>query len=82
MFERLSGDYNRGYTKAIQDIISIFEYVQYDLDSHKRRMNYKLSIDLLNTILENRESIRESRKGFIRWNSGKSSFEYFSWENL
>ena len=78
MFERLSGDYNRGYTKAIQDIISIFEYIQEDLACHNKRITNKTAIDLLNIILENREHLRESYKGFIRWNSKNNSFEYFS----
>ena len=30
-FDRLSGDYIRGYTKAIKDIIEVFDYVNDDL---------------------------------------------------
>lgn len=57
--ERLSGDYIRGYTKAVLDIIEIFEYIQSDLKFHHKNMNGKLSIMLLKTILKNREDIRE-----------------------
>lgn len=85
--ERLSGDYIRGYTKAIQDITEIFEYIQADLKFHHRNMNGKLSIMLLKTILENRKEIRErieisggdaKKEGFIRWNHIKKDFEWFS----
>ena len=57
--ERLSGDYIRGYTKAVLDIIEIFEYIQSDLKFHHKNMNGKLSIMLLKSILKNREYIRE-----------------------
>lgn len=76
--ERLSGDYIKGYTKAIQDITEIFEYIQEDLSHHKKRFSNKIALDLLKVILENREAIRERRKGFIRWNSRKNGFEFFN----
>lgn len=88
--ERLSGDYIRGYTKAIQDISEIFEYIRTDLKFHHKNLNGKLSIMLLKTILENRERIRERIKnakgdrkheGFIRWNCNKKEFEWFCKEN-
>lgn len=88
--ERLSGDYIRGYTKAIQDISEIFEYIQTDLKFYHRNLNGKLSIMLLKTILESRERIRERIKnssgdrkheGFIRWNCNKKEFEWFCKEN-
>ena len=84
--ERLSGDYIRGYTKAIQDIAEIFEYIQLDLKFHHKNMNGKLSIKLLKTILENREEIRErteisggdaKKEGIVRWNCMKEDFEWF-----
>lgn len=78
MIERLSGEYNRGYTQAIQDITEVFEYIQPDLKYHHKNLNGKLSITLLNTILDNREKIREKRNGFIRWNCIKKEFEWFS----
>lgn len=88
--ERLSGDYIRGYTKAIQDVMEIFEYIQPDLKIHHKNMNGKLSIMLLKTILENREEIREricisggdvKREGFIRWNCSEKKFEWFRRNN-
>ena len=76
--ERLSGDYIRGYTKAIQDITEIFEYIQEDLKHHKKQFSGKIALDLLKVILENREAIRERWNGFIRWNSRKNGFEFFN----
>ena len=75
--ERLSGDFIRGYTKAIQDVQKVFEYINYDLKSHKKRMNDKLAKELLQCILENRENIREDFDGFIRWNCVENKFEWY-----
>ena len=42
--ERLSGDYNKGYTKAIMDIIEVFDYIPCDFigafEKGKERANY------------------------------------------
>ena len=73
--ERLSGDFNNGYTKAIQDMQHIFSYVNADLHSHKKTMSYKLAQDLLACCLTNREALRENREMFIRWNNTKKEFE-------
>ena len=75
---RLSGDYNRGYTKAIQDVQEVFEYIEHDLAHHKKRLNNKLAKELLTCILINREKLREDRNGFIRWNCVTNQFEWFS----
>lgn len=81
MIERLSGDYNRGYTKAIMDIQKIFEYVKDDLHFHHKRMNEKMADELLKCCLENRENLRESipeiGDGFIRWNPKLNTFEFY-----
>lgn len=37
--DRLSGEFNREYTKAIQDVIEIFECIQSDLEHHHKRLN-------------------------------------------
>lgn len=78
--ERLSGDYNRGYTRAIQDIIEIFEYIQPGLEHHHKRMNQKLAMQLLNIILKERAKIRDFSGGFIRFNGQLNGFEYFKRE--
>lgn len=77
-FERLSGDYNRGYTKAIQDLMEVFDYIQADLNHHKKRLNNKSCKELLHCCLENREQLRENRDGFIRWNNITKEFEFYS----
>lgn len=65
-FERLSGDFNRGYTKAIQDVIKTFNCVNHDLQVNHMRMNYAWAEKILKCCLENREKLRENRNGFIR----------------
>ena len=75
--EKLSGDYIRGYTKAIMDMSEIFDYVNNDLKHHKKRFNDKLAKELLQCVLTNREKIREDRDGFIRWNCIENKFEWF-----
>lgn len=81
---RLSGDYNRGYTQAIQDIQEIFRYIVPDLKHHHKSLNAKLSSELLQCILENRDKLRDQKfllvknQGFIRWNGSLNQFEYFS----
>ena len=75
--EKLSGEFIRGYTKAIQDISEVFDYVNNDLKYHKKRLNDKLAKELLKCILENRENIREDKNGFIRWNCVTNKFEWF-----
>lgn len=71
-FPRLSGDYNKGYTKAIQDIINVFDYVNWDLTSCRQRMNYKWAKMILECCLENREKLREYWDGFIRVGNSES----------
>lgn len=73
----LSGDYIRGYTRAIMDIIEIFEYIQPDLKNHHKNLNGKLAMQLLKVILENRGKIRDGWNGFIRFNGKLNNFEYF-----
>ena len=75
--EKLSGDYIRGYTKAIMDISEIFDYVSNDLKHHKKKLNDNLIKELLQCVLTNREKIRENKEGFIRWNCVKNKFEWF-----
>lgn len=77
MVERLSGEFNRGYTKSIQDIQEIFNYIRHDLKHHKKLLNAKMANDLLNCILENREKLRDGWNGFIRWNCVTNEFEWF-----
>lgn len=69
---RLSGEYNRGYTKAIQDIVEVFDYVNNDLKCHNIRMNYNWADKILKCCLKNREKLRDDWNGFIRTEKSES----------
>lgn len=71
-WDRLSGEYIRGYTKAIKDIIYVFEYMNNDLKANNIRMNYAWVEKILKCCLENREKIREDWGGFIRTEKSES----------
>lgn len=84
MYDYLSGDFIRGYTKAIHDIQAIFEYVQLDMRWHNKNLNYKYAVKLLKCILDSRMYLREQDNkvydkmaGFIRYNQSKDDFEYY-----
>lgn len=72
MIQRLSGDFNKGYTKAIQDMIEVFEYVNNDLKYNNIRMNYKWVEKILKCCLENREKLRDDWNGFVRTEKSES----------
>ena len=74
---RLSREFNRGYAKAIRDITEEFQSVQRDLKWNHKNINYKFSIELLKLFLENRENFREDWEGFIRYNTGTKSLEFY-----
>lgn len=69
---RLSGDYIRGYTKAIQDIQSIVDEIAFN-----KKLNNKSIKELLKCVLKYRANIRERRNGFIRWNVVTKNFEWY-----
>ena len=71
-FTRLSGDFNRGYSKAILDIIKVFDYMNSDLKAHNMRMNYNWADKILKCCLENRDKLREDCNGFIRTEKSES----------
>ena len=77
MIEKLSGEYIRGYTKAIQDVTKIFEYIIPDLKHHHLNLNNKRCLRLLQVILEHREKLRDEWNGFIRYNCKLNDFEYY-----
>lgn len=70
--DKLNGAYIRGYTKAIQDIIEVFDYMNDDLALNHMRMNYQWAQKILKCCLENREKLREDRNGFIRTEKSES----------
>ena len=71
-FPRLSGEYVRGYTKAIKDIINVFQYVNNELKDNHIKMNYDWVEKILKCCLENREKIRDDWNGFIRTNKSEN----------
>lgn len=83
-FERLSGDFNKGYTKAIQDIIEVFGCVDEEVKCKKLKWNIGLILKVLDCFLVNREKFRDDMgisTGFIRFikdEKGKwSNVEYY-----
>lgn len=75
--DRLSYDFNRGYTQAIQDMAEEFASVQSDLMVHHKKLNYKMAAQLCKLFLEHRENFRERRSGFIRWNTKREELEFY-----
>lgn len=69
---RLSREYNEGYTKAIKDVMEVFDCVNNDLKHHHMRMNYSWAEKILKCCLENREKIRDDWNGFIRTEQSES----------
>lgn len=83
-FERLSGNFNRGYTKAIQDIIKVYGCVNEEVKCKKLKWNIGLILKVLDCFLVNREKFRDDKGssiGFIRFikdEKGKwSNVEYY-----
>lgn len=76
--ERLSGDYIRGYTKAIMDLKDVFNYVHYDLRHHRKQWTKNIINKLFNCCIDERENIRENKEGFIRYNNQICDFEFYN----
>ena len=78
MFERLSGDYNCGYTKALMDMKDILKGANINLHIYGKKWTPKLLDELMDCCIENRAHLRETEdQGFIRWNCKENKFEYF-----
>lgn len=71
-FSQLSGDFNKGYTRAIQDVIEVFAYVNGDLKHNHMRINYNWAEKILKCCLENRVKLRDNWNGFIRTEKSES----------
>lgn len=71
-FSKLSGDFNRGYTRALQDIAEVFNYMNEDLKHHHMRMNYSWAEKILKCCLENRMKLRDNWNGFVRTEKSES----------
>lgn len=75
--EKLSGEYNRGFTQGLLAVQEVLKYIQPDLSHHKKRLTPKLIDELLKCCIDNRENLRESVNGFIRYNGTTKSFEFY-----
>lgn len=76
-WERLSGDYIRGYTKAIRDVEEIVISIHSALKIYKVKWSIKVIKELFECIMEHRAKIREQKNGFIRWNVVSKEFEWY-----
>ena len=74
---KLSGDYIRGYTKALQDMEQILPPVMADLKRCHRKLEGKHLHDFFRIVIEHRESLREEWDGFIRFNNQKKELEWY-----
>ena len=78
----LSGEYNRGFTKAITMLINEYDGICNAVKHHNKRMTEKMTKQWLECVFENRENLREAYfndryHGFIRWNSKTQKFEWY-----
>lgn len=67
-WDKLSGDYIKGYTQAIMDIKDriLTPSMAQDCRLHRTAFNLKTIQKILNVMLEDRAIIREKRNSFIR----------------
>jgi len=64
--DKLSGDYIRGFTAGLQKVQEIMQYIESDMKFHKRRMNTKSLMEILNCAIKDREKLRENPEAFVR----------------
>lgn len=77
MIKRLSGDYNRGYSRALLDLSDEAARVQEDCALARKRFGYPLMKQLLALFIQHRENFREGGTGFIRLNRQSGRLEYY-----
>lgn len=75
MIDKLSGDYNKGFTKGIQKVLNGFDGFCSDLKYNNKRLTEKNVKDYLKCCLANRELLRDFDDSFIRWNHIKNKCE-------
>ena len=76
-FWQMNGDYVRGYTHAIQDIIDEYNSLCYYLAPNKK-ITVKITKKFLDKFLDERAKFRDWHgmgKYFMRYNSQKDDFE-------
>ncbi len=61
-------EYVQGYTAALQDVISVFNYIDGDLKHHKRKRTAKSYQAIAKCMLDNRTILREEPDAFVRCN--------------
>ena len=76
--ERLSGEFNHGYTQALKDMRELLPIIIEDLQTNRKRITRKLMAEYMECCINHREQLREEPNGFIRWNKQLNGFEYFS----
>lgn len=78
MFNKISREYNQGYTAALLDVERLLESEDFilDLKVHKKTMTKKNLINLLKCLLEGRAILRENPDAWVRCNNdSKYGFE-------
>lgn len=80
--ERLSGDFNRGYTAALMDVSSLIPVVVAELKRVRRVGNLKYWEAAMALIVEHRAEMRDKRAGFVRWNFERKELEWYAPEEM
>lgn len=62
-------EYVQGYTAALQDAIDVFNYIDKDLQAHKRKRTAKTYQAIAKCMLDNRAILREEPNAFVRCNN-------------
>lgn len=72
-FQRLSGEYIKGYTDAILRIRDLIKSSNLQCDLRVRHTSFSLkrAIELMNVIVEERSFLREHQNAFITMNPQK-----------
>lgn len=74
---RLISGYNQGYTQALIDLAEYLPALIDDLKIYRIRMTRKCMDDILTLYTAHREDMK-LRRGFVRWNTEKKAFEWYS----
>lgn len=64
--DRLDGSFNRGFTAGLQKALEIMQYISDDMRVHKRKLNAKAAIEILQAAINGRETLRENPEAFVR----------------
>ena len=76
---RLISGYNQGYTQALIDLADYLPALIDDLKLYRVRMTRKRMEEILSLYAAHREGMKQ-RRGFVRWNTEKKAFEWYSTE--